>query len=222
MRSCSSSRRTGACRWRGWISTLENSGKGWKLTAKRSRLVPVRAETAADPEILRLAKPYHDLAELYLNTPSPSRRRTWTAARGRIEDTALVDAIQQVQLYYTKADVSFTALFNLDVHVPKGPLTVRQIAALYLYDNELYAIEGTGKMVREALENAARFYLSCPTPACDQGPLVNRGVMGYNYDMAQGVTYEIDLTKPVGQRVHQPPLEGPPARAGPEAPHRPQ
>jgi 2',3'-cyclic-nucleotide 2'-phosphodiesterase/3'-nucleotidase len=180
---------------------LENAGKGWKLTAKRSRLVPVRAETAADPEILRLAKPYHDLAEIYLNTPVAESPANLDSARGRIEDTALVDAIQQVQLYYTKADVSFTALFNLDVHVPKGPLTVRQVAALYLYDNELYAIEGTGKMVREALENAARFYLSCRTPACDQGPLVNRGVMGYNYDMAQGVTYEIDLTKPVGQRV---------------------
>jgi 2',3'-cyclic-nucleotide 2'-phosphodiesterase/3'-nucleotidase len=25
--------------------------------------------------------------------------------------------------------------------------------------------------------------------------------MGYNYDMAEGVTYEIDLTKPVGQRI---------------------
>jgi 2',3'-cyclic-nucleotide 2'-phosphodiesterase/3'-nucleotidase len=180
---------------------LENTGKGWKLTAKRSRLIPVRAATAADPEILRLAKPYHDLAELYLNTPVAESPADLDSARGRIEDTALVDAIQQAQLYYTKADVSFTALFNLDVHVPKGPLTVRQIAALYLYDNELYAIEGTGKMVREALENAARFYLSCPTAACDRGPLVNRGVMGYNYDMAEGVTYEIDLTKPVGQRI---------------------
>jgi 2',3'-cyclic-nucleotide 2'-phosphodiesterase/3'-nucleotidase len=180
---------------------LENTGKGWKLTAKRSRLVPVRAATAADPEILRLAKPYHDLAEVYLNTPVAESPADLDTKRGRIEDTALVDAIHQVELYYTKADVSFTALFNLDVHVPKGPLTVRQIAALYLYDNELYAIEGTGKMVREALENAARYYLSCRTPACDQGPLINRNVMGYNYDMAEGVTYEIDLTRPVGQRV---------------------
>jgi 2',3'-cyclic-nucleotide 2'-phosphodiesterase / 3'-nucleotidase len=180
---------------------LEKTSGAWKLIAKRSRLIPVRAETAADPEILRLAKPYHDLAELYLNTPISESPANLDTTRGRIEDTALVDAIQQVQLYYTKADVSFTALFNLDVRVPKGPLTVRQIAALYLYDNELYAIEGTGKMVREALENAARYYLSCRTAACDQGPLVNRDVLGYNYDMAEGVTYEIDLTKPAGQRI---------------------
>jgi len=66
---------------------------------------------------------------------------------------------------------------------------VRQIAALYLYDNELYAIEGTGKMVRDALENAARYFKT--------GGGFNPGVFGFNYDIAKGVEYEIDLTQAV-------------------------
>ena len=85
--------------------------------------------------------------------------------------------------------------------IPKGPVTVRQIAALYLYDNELYAIEGDGKMVKEALENAARFFRTCPDPACSHGPLISRDAVGFNYDMAEGVEYEIDLTRPEGQRI---------------------
>lgn len=174
---------------------------GWKLSSKTSRLIPVRAETAADEEILRLAKPYHELAEAYLNTVIAESPVELSGERGRIEDSALVDAIHEVQLHYTKAEVSFTALFNPQVRAPKGPVTVRQVAALYLYDNDLYAVEGTGRMVKEALENAARFFLRCPTPACDRGPLINRSVMGYNFDMAQGVDYEIDLTRPAGDRI---------------------
>jgi 2',3'-cyclic-nucleotide 2'-phosphodiesterase/3'-nucleotidase len=55
--------------------------------------------------------------------------------------------------------------------------------------------------VREALENAARYYNTCPDAACSAGPLINRGVIGYNYDTAQGVTYDVDLTQPAGSRI---------------------
>ena len=52
--------------------------------------------------------------------------------------------------------------------------------------------------MREALENAARYFRSWPEASCDAGPLVDRAIPGYNYDMAHGVEYEIDLTRPVG------------------------
>ena len=117
-----------------------------------------------------------------------------------MEDSALIDAIQQVQLYYAKADVSFASSFNARVSVPQGPVTIRQIAALYVYENQLYAIEGNGKMVRDALENSARYYNTCASD-CSHGPLINPDVIGYNYDMAQGVDYEIDLTQPPGHRI---------------------
>ena len=112
-----------------------------------------------------------------------------------------MDAVQQVQLFYSHADVSFTALFNPQARIPSGEVTVRQIAAIYPYENELYAIRGTGKMVKEALENAARFFLSCEGSRCSEPPLINRDVIGYNYDMAEGVTYEIDLSRPAGDRI---------------------
>ena len=124
-----------------------------------------------------------------------------SAALGRVRDTALVDAIHAVQLHYARADVSFTALFNPRVRVSEGPVTVRQMAALYIYENELYAVEGTGSMVKEALENAARYFLSCQGESCGRAPLVSGTVAGFNFDIAQGVEYEIDLTRPEGDRV---------------------
>jgi 2',3'-cyclic-nucleotide 2'-phosphodiesterase/3'-nucleotidase len=182
--------------------TLEpKAGGGWTLAGKKSRLIPVTAETAAAPDILEIAKPYHELAERHLDEPVATSPRELDSALGRVEDTPVIDAIQQVELYYSKADVSFASLFNPSVHVPKGRVTVRQIAALYPYDNELYVIEGDGKMVKDALENSARYFLSCEGERCTQQPLTNRNVLGYNYDMAEGVQYEVDLSRPEGDRI---------------------
>ena len=161
---------------------------GWMVVSKKSRLIPVTQQTAAAPDLMAMAKPYEEAAERYLNTPVARSARELSAARGREEDTAVVDLVQRVQLFCAKADVSFTALYNPEVRIPQGQVTVRQIAALYPYDNELLAIQGTGKMVKDALENAARYFSGNAMP-------------GFNYDMAAGVEYEIDRSRPEGDRI---------------------
>jgi len=181
--------------------TLSREGQAsWRIASKTSRVIPVTKAVAADSKVLEIAQPYHELAERYLNSPVAESPADLDTRLSRVEDTALIDAIQKVQLFYTKADVSLASSFNVRVFVPKGPVTVREIAALYLYDNDLYVIEGNGKMVREALENAARYFLTC-SGDCSQGPLTNRRVIGYDFDQAEGVDYEIDVTRPVGDRI---------------------
>ena len=34
-----------------------------------------------------------------------------------------------------------------------------------------------------------------------KSPLIGGQVIGYNFDMAHGVTYEVDLTRPAGDRI---------------------
>ena len=180
---------------------LEDTPEGhWRITSKTSRVIKVTDQTPADEAILGIAKPYHETAELYLNTPVTQSPIAMNASTARVEDSPLIDMIHEVQLHYAMADVSFASIFNAGLRIAKGPVTVRQIAGLYLYDNTLYAIEGTGRMVREALEQAARYFNTC-TGACDTGPLVNKDIIGYNADQAAGVEYEIDLRQPVGQRI---------------------
>jgi 2',3'-cyclic-nucleotide 2'-phosphodiesterase/3'-nucleotidase len=180
--------------------TLEKQGARWCVVKRSGTTIPAEG-AAADEKVLALLRPYHEVTERYLSTPVAQSAVDLDGRLGRVQDTALVDAIHAVQMHYANADVSFTSLFNPRVRVRKGAVTVREIAALYLYDNELFAIEGTGKMVKDALENSARFYLTCPDAACSQGPLINRAVIGYQYDMAQGVEYEIDLRRPAGDRI---------------------
>jgi 2',3'-cyclic-nucleotide 2'-phosphodiesterase/3'-nucleotidase len=183
------------------LTLSREKGGRWTLARAESRLLPAQPDTPADPRVLEIARPYHEAAERYLEQPVAQSPVELSGKRARFEDTALVDAIQEVQLHYAKADVSFSSLFRPQTRVPRGPVTVRELAGLYVYDNELYAVEGTGRMVREALENAARYFRTCPEATCATGPLVDRAIAGYNYDMAEGVEYEIDLTQPVGQRV---------------------
>lgn len=193
---------------------LETAPDGrWQVTSKSSRLIRVTGSVRPDPEVLRLVKPYHDATEAWLNQIVGQSPVSLTAVRSRIEDTAVIDAIQQVQLKYANADVSFAASFNYNAYIPKGPVTRRNIASLYVYDNELYAIQGTGKMVREALENAARYFLRCPDPQC-RANLINPKFYGFNYDMAEGVSYEIDLTQPVGNRIRNLQFRGKPLDDG--------
>jgi len=179
--------------------TREGGGP-WKIVSKDSHLIPVAADTPADPEILAIGRPYHELAERYLNTRVADAPEAIDTTYSRVQDTAAIDAIQQVQLAATHADVSFASCFNPNVHIAKGPITVRQLAALYLYDNTLYEIAGNGRMVREALENSSRYFFTCQK-GCTGETLINDRIIGYNFDQAAGVDYQIDLIQPEGHRV---------------------
>jgi 2',3'-cyclic-nucleotide 2'-phosphodiesterase/3'-nucleotidase len=112
------------------------------------------------------------------------------AAESRIEDKAIIDAVHPVQLHYTGVNVSFTAPFNLRARIRQGPLSVREVAALYIYDNELYALQGNGRVVRQALGNAARYFKSCSDATCSRGPFPDHDAPGFNFDVAEGVSYE--------------------------------
>jgi 2',3'-cyclic-nucleotide 2'-phosphodiesterase/3'-nucleotidase len=183
------------------IARVDIEVDGGRVVSKRSRLLPVTQEVEADAEVLRIGRPYHAAAEQYLDTPVGRSAVEMLATFARIRDSALLDAIQQVQLHYAQADVSFASLFNQRARIPKGAVTVREIAALYIYDNELYAVEGTGRTVREALENSARYFTGCGNATCSNGPGINRDVLPFNYDVAQGVEYEVDLAQPEGKRI---------------------
>ena len=89
---------------------LEGTPGKWKLTSKEGSLIPVTAATVADPKVIAIAQPYHDQAEKYLSAPVAESMVSMNGSHAREMDSALVDMIQEVQLYYAKADVSFASL----------------------------------------------------------------------------------------------------------------
>jgi 2',3'-cyclic-nucleotide 2'-phosphodiesterase/3'-nucleotidase len=117
-----------------------------------------------------------------------------------------------VQLEAGQADVSLAANFNLRARVAAGPVTVRDIAGLYIYENTLVVIEATGAMVRAALEHSARFFRETD-PEKTPRERIDPRVPGYNFDLAEGVEYAIDLRRPFGDRIRNLRFQGEPLAA---------
>jgi 2',3'-cyclic-nucleotide 2'-phosphodiesterase/3'-nucleotidase len=175
---------------------MERDAQGrWRVAAKRSTVLPVTESVATDADILKLARPYHDATQTYLDSPVATSRAALDGSTARYEDHPLVDLIHKVQMENAKADVSMATMFYPGVQIPAGPVTVRQLAAVYIYENTLYAVEMTGPQLREALEHAASYFPAWPAP---EGPV---RLPGYNADCAEGVEYVVDLRQPVGQRI---------------------
>src|SRR5712691_5326238 len=197
---------TQANRWASHVARvdlyLEKSARDnrWHVVAKSARTIPVTEKTTIDPEIAQLGQPYDKETQDWLGRTIGESAEELTARDGRFHDSAIIDLIQRVQLEAGHADVSMAAAFNLSARIPKGQVTVRDIAGLYEYENTLVTLELTGQQLKDALEHSARYFREYqPGKTLDE--LVDQRIPGYNFDIAEGVTYEIDLKKPFGQRI---------------------
>lgn len=81
--------------------------------------------------------------------------------------------------------------------VESGQLTFRNAADLYLYPNTLVALKVTGKEVKEWLECSAGQFNQINTATTEPQSLINwNGFRTYNFDVIDGVEYQIDITQP--------------------------
>ncbi|MBK8086272.1 MAG: bifunctional 2',3'-cyclic-nucleotide 2'-phosphodiesterase/3'-nucleotidase [Devosia sp.] len=79
--------------------------------------------------------------------------------------------------------------------VPVGPVAIKNVADLYLYPNTIQAVVITGEDVRNWLDRSAGIFNQVAPGAVDQ-PLINPDFPSYNYDVIDGVTYRIDISRP--------------------------
>jgi 2',3'-cyclic-nucleotide 2'-phosphodiesterase/3'-nucleotidase len=80
--------------------------------------------------------------------------------------------------------------------VPAGPIAIKNVADLYLYPNTVRAVRITGAEVREWLERSAGMFNQITPGEADQ-VLLNPDFPSYNFDVIDGVTYQIDLSQPI-------------------------
>lgn len=119
--------------------------------------------------------------------------------QGKLEDTAVMDLINTVQLKYAQADVSAAALFKDTSDLPEGELNYGNIFDIYKFDNTLYRVNITGEQLKQYMEWSASHYNTWTEG--DINISFDKSVPGYRYDMFAGVDYEIDLSKPAGERI---------------------
>lgn len=185
--------------------SLEREGRRWKVVQVAGELLPSDASIPVDPAVEKIAAPHHARALLHMEEVLARADEPMPAAAARLADSALLDLVNEIQRSAAGSDLSMTSLMPgwSYAGLPGGEIRVRDVYALYPYENELSVLEIDGAILKECLEHAATFY---DTAAWEGGRLVltpKPGMTPYSYDVVQGVTYRIDPTAPVGGRVKE-------------------
>ncbi|HEN9889626.1 TPA: 5'-nucleotidase C-terminal domain-containing protein [Streptococcus agalactiae] len=80
--------------------------------------------------------------------------------------------------------------------IPAGPVAIKNVADLYLYDNVTALLKVTGADLREWLEmSAGQFNQIDPNNKAPQN-IINTEYRTYNFDVIDGLTYKFDITQP--------------------------
>ena len=128
--------------------------------------------------------------------------------QGRLEDTAVMDLINQIQLENSGADVSAAALFKNTSDLPAGDINYGNIFDIYKFDNTLYRVQVTGAELKAYMEWSAECYNQWKEG--DINISFDPEYPDYLYDMFAGVDYEIDLSQPKGERIKNVMFKGEP------------
>ncbi|MFG2644287.1 bifunctional metallophosphatase/5'-nucleotidase [Streptomyces sp. NPDC048370] len=167
-----------------------------------------------DPEIVGLLADEHKKVVAYVNQVIGTSSATMATAQAPWKDEPIIDLINHVQAETVRAALAggeYAALpvlsqascFSRTAAIPAGQVTIRDAAGLYVFENTLEARLLTGAQIKDYLEFSARYYVRTPAGApVDTAKLTNAdGTPDYNYDAVFGVTYEIDIAKPAGDRI---------------------
>lgn len=131
-----------------------------------------------------------------------------TMPTAQLEDTAVIDLINDVQMFYTKSDISSAALFNFGSNLKEGDFKKKDVAFIYKYANTLVGVNISGENLLKYMEWSAGYYNNYE--AGDLTVSFNPEVRGYNYDMFSGLTYDVDITEDAGNRVKNVLVDGKP------------
>jgi 2',3'-cyclic-nucleotide 2'-phosphodiesterase/3'-nucleotidase len=92
--------------------------------------------------------------------------------------------------------------------IPAGPLRLRHMHDLYCYDNLLSVLRVRGADLRDWLERAASIYRRIDPGDPAPQLLLDPDFAGYNFDRLDGLSYDIDVSRPartngVGDRIFE-------------------
>ncbi|MBY6037440.1 bifunctional metallophosphatase/5'-nucleotidase [Fictibacillus nanhaiensis] len=184
--------------------TVRNRKDRWEITHKKSANLSTKGYDAHE-HVLRLISPYEERAQKWLDQPIgviEGDMEITNSMETRLRDNPLIEFINKVQMDAAGVDISSTALFDNKSKGFSSNVTMRDIVSNYIYPNTLKVIEITGKDMREALERSAAYFMVNKDGKVSVNPAFSvPKPQHYNYDMWEGISYTIDLSRPIGERI---------------------
>ncbi|MDY0419359.1 bifunctional 2',3'-cyclic-nucleotide 2'-phosphodiesterase/3'-nucleotidase [Enterobacter sp. 170198] len=203
---------------------LNNDGGSWKVTQSKAEARPIydaaakKSLAAEDKKLVDVLKHDHNATREFVSKPIGKSADNMYSFLALVQDDPTVQVVNMAQKAYAEHFVqgdpdlaklpvlSAAAPFKVGgrkndpasyVEVEKGQLTFRNAADLYLYPNTLVVVKATGQEVKEWLEcSAGQFNQIDPRSSKPQSLINWDGFRTYNFDVIDGVNYQIDVTQP--------------------------
>lgn len=193
--------------------TLKHDGRRWRVTTSNSRLLSAEGQPP-DEDVLRAVAPAHEATLARIRRPVARTEVPLHSHFARIAPCAMLQLVADVQRGAVREALRGTAHEGLPVlsaiatfrtggrdgaghftDIPPGPLTLRDLGALYPYPNTICALLLTGAQLRDWLERAAGQFNRIEPDAPGQ-MLLDEGFPGHHFDVIHGLRWRIDLRQP--------------------------
>ena len=193
----------------------------FNLTYRNKKLIKKEMEgnivsmgnVAIDEQLVAHFQPQIDQIKQYVGRKIGTFTRAAYTRDSYFGPSAFTDFIHELQLRITGADISFNAPLSFDSSIKQGDVTVADMFKLYRFENKLYVLKLSGKEIKGHLEMSYDLWVNTMKSANDHLLLLNdksygdqqrQGFQNYtfNFDSAAGIEYEVDVTKPNGQKLH--------------------
>lgn len=202
---------------------LNNDSGRWSVTQASAEARPVYDKTAKkslaaeDPALVKVLEHDHAATRQFVSKPIGKSADVMYSYLSLVQDDPTVQIVNNAQRDYVERFIqgdpdlaslpvlSAAAPFKAGgrkndpasyVEVEKGPLTFRNAADLYLYPNTLVVMKVSGKEVKEWLECSAGQFNQIDIHSGQPQSLINWDFRTYNFDVIDGVDYQIDVTQP--------------------------
>ncbi|MCP1170501.1 bifunctional 2',3'-cyclic-nucleotide 2'-phosphodiesterase/3'-nucleotidase [Limimaricola litoreus] len=202
---------------------LERDGEGWRVASSEVEARPIY-ERGEDRSITPLVESFEpvleSVAEEHQETLDYVRRAVGKTDAplhsyfALVADDPSVQIVSNAQRWYIEQMLAGTEHEGLPIlsaaapfkaggrggpeyytDVPEGDVAIKNVADLYLYPNTVRAVRVTGAEVKNWLERSAGMFNQVE-PGQEDQVLLNDAFPSYNFDVIDGVTYEIDLSEP--------------------------
>lgn len=202
---------------------LERDGGRWRIAShsaearaisQRNEDRSVMALVESDSEILASVQQDHDETLAYVRRAVGKTDANLHSYFALVADDPSVQIVSNAQTWYIEQMLKGTAHEGLPIlsaaapfkaggrggpeyytDVPKGDVAIKNVADLYLYPNTARAVRVTGAQVKDWLERSAGMFNQI-TPGQQDQPLLSDSFPSYNFDVIDGVSYQIDLSQP--------------------------
>ena len=193
---------------------IELTYENGQLTKKdiKGEIISVRDEVI-DEQMVAHFQPDIDAVKTYVGEKIGRFENDIYTRDSFFGNAAFTDLIHNLQLQITGADVSLNAPLSFNTTIKAGDVTMADMFKLYRFENLLFVLRMTGEEIRKHLEYSYDMWTNTMTSPEDHALRLNDASKSdqqrtgfqyytFNFDSACGIDYEVDLTKPDGEKVH--------------------